>query len=244
VSPRRRTMLIGAGVSLVLFAFMGFMVSNTNPWTIQPGHVANQAFDAKEMLVLEFQELQAQPDSFEADAVNDTANALHRSAARLAGAANQAAAKSSNAQMHVAANQFNANFTNYGGALADYQTADPSPGTMSSLFFAAEDLGIAAAGLEEAFEGQPAAANDLTGVTDSLFGYDVIAFEVLGILLTAAMIGALVIARPLEAQTDESRYSHPTPEQRAESDHISNVDESLARTSAANDSAAPSEVRP
>ena len=66
-------------------------------------------------------------------------------------------------------------------------------------------------------------ANDLTGVTDSLFGPNVIAFEVLGILLTAAMIGALVIARPLEAQDDETRYSHPTEEQKAQADEVSDV---------------------
>jgi hypothetical protein len=64
-------------------------------------------------------------------------------------------------------------------------------------------------------------ANDLQSVVDTLFGDDVIAFEVLGVLLTAAMIGALVIARPMEAQTDESRYSHPTAEQVAATDRIS-----------------------
>lgn len=64
-------------------------------------------------------------------------------------------------------------------------------------------------------------ANDLGGLTDSLFGPDVIAFEVLGILLTAAMIGALVIARPLDATEDKDRYSHPTDAQVAETDRIS-----------------------
>ena len=86
-------------------------------------------------------------------------------------------------------------------------------------------------------DGRPA-ANDLDAVTGALFGPDVIAFEVLGILLTAAMIGALVIARPLDAQSDSERYSHPTAEQVAESDHASNVKESLGRTAAANDSMA------
>ena len=64
-------------------------------------------------------------------------------------------------------------------------------------------------------------ANNLGSVTTVLFGADVIAFEVLGILLTAAMIGALVIARPLDAQSDESRYSHPTAEQQAATDAVS-----------------------
>ncbi|HUR25754.1 MAG TPA: NADH-quinone oxidoreductase subunit J [Candidatus Thermoplasmatota archaeon] len=81
----------------------------------------------------------------------------------------------------------------------------------------------------------PTDANDLTAVTDALFGPDVIAFEVLGVLLTAVMIGALVIARPLDAQSDAERYSCPTREQVAESDHASNVKESLGRTAAAND---------
>lgn len=75
-------------------------------------------------------------------------------------------------------------------------------------------------------------ANDLTNVTDSLFGPDVVAFEVLGILLTAAMIGALVIARPLEAQDDETRYSHPTDEQKAATDAVSNVEQADMRTEA------------
>ena len=107
MSPRRKTMLIGAGTAVVLFAFMGYIVSTTDPW--QSGAAANSTTDA----------------------------------------------------------------------------------------------------------------NDLAGVTGSLFGPNVIAFEVLGILLTAAMIGALVIARPLDAPSDESRYSHPTDEQKAQADAVS-----------------------
>lgn len=76
-------------------------------------------------------------------------------------------------------------------------------------------------------------ANDVTALTDSLFGSNVIAFEVLGILLTAAMIGALVIARPLEAQDDDSRYTQPTPAQVAETDRVSDVERSLADSTAA-----------
>jgi hypothetical protein len=66
-------------------------------------------------------------------------------------------------------------------------------------------------------------ANDLGAVVDSLFGPNVIAFEVLGVLLTAAMIGALVIARPLDAPADASNYVKPTPEQTAETDRVSDV---------------------
>lgn len=67
------------------------------------------------------------------------------------------------------------------------------------------------------------AANDQATVVDTLFGPQVLAFEVLGILLTAAMIGALVIARPVDAVADESHYTHPTPAQVAESDKASDV---------------------
>ena len=91
---------------------------------------------------------------------------------------------------------------------------------------------------DNANETASAQANDVQGVVDSLFGPNVIGFEVLGILLTAIMIGALVIARPLDAQSDSERYSHPTKEQVAESDRASNVKDSLARTAAANDPAA------
>ena len=88
---------------------------------------------------------------------------------------------------------------------------------------------------DTADEANSAKANDVQAVVDTLFGPDVIGFEVLGILLTAIMIGALVIARPLDAQSDSERYSHPTAAQVAESDHVSNVKESLGRTAAAND---------
>ncbi len=55
-----------------------------------------------------------------------------------------------------------------------------------------------------------AKANDLTNVTDALFGPLVIPFEALGVLLTAVMIGALVIARPLTVTgTEESSLVHP-----------------------------------
>lgn len=64
-------------------------------------------------------------------------------------------------------------------------------------------------------------ANDQARVVDTMFGPQVLALEVLGILLTAAMIGALVIARPLEAPDDDTHYSHPTAAQVAESDKAS-----------------------
>jgi hypothetical protein len=91
---------------------------------------------------------------------------------------------------------------------------------------------------DNADEAASARANDVQAVVDSLFGPNVIGFEVLGVLLTAVMIGALVIARPLDARSDAERYTRPTAEQAAQSDHVSDVKESLARTEAANDPAA------
>ncbi|HUR62571.1 MAG TPA: NADH-quinone oxidoreductase subunit J [Candidatus Thermoplasmatota archaeon] len=57
---------------------------------------------------------------------------------------------------------------------------------------------------------QPGTPNDYGALADVLFGPLVIPFEVLGILLTAAMIGALVTARPLTVHgTEESSLVHP-----------------------------------
>jgi hypothetical protein len=57
---------------------------------------------------------------------------------------------------------------------------------------------------------QPGTPNDYTNLTDALFGPQVIPFEVLGILLTAVMIGALVTARPLTVHgSEESSMTHP-----------------------------------
>lgn len=64
-------------------------------------------------------------------------------------------------------------------------------------------------------------ANDTDGLVGALFGPFVVPFEILGILLTAAMIGALVIARPMDAMQDSERYSHPTAQQVAETDRAS-----------------------
>ena len=73
----------------------------------------------------------------------------------------------------------------------------------------------------EGTQGNVTAANGQDTLADTLFGPQVIAFEVLGILLTAAMIGALVIARPIDAQDDDAHYTQPTEQQVAESDRAS-----------------------
>lgn len=83
------------------------------------------------------------------------------------------------------------------------------------------------------------AANDQSAMVDALLDGQVVPFEVLGILLTAAMIGALVIARPLDAVEDGSHYSHPTEAQVAESDHASDPEAHALRNPAAIAAPAP-----
>ena len=46
-------------------------------------------------------------------------------------------------------------------------------------------------------------AEDMDTLVQALFTDHVIALEVLGVLLTAAMIGALTIARPIGGPTDD-----------------------------------------
>ncbi len=65
------------------------------------------------------------------------------------------------------------------------------------------------------------AANDLDAVVTHLFTTQVVAFEVLGVLLTAVMIGALVIARPLTGVSDKQRYAPITRNEVAESQRAS-----------------------
>lgn len=72
-------------------------------------------------------------------------------------------------------------------------------------------------------EASQAAANDLTALVDAMFGSQVVALEALGVLLTAVMIGALVIARPMGAIPDEAHYQNVTKEQVAESQRVSEV---------------------
>jgi NADH-quinone oxidoreductase subunit J len=64
-------------------------------------------------------------------------------------------------------------------------------------------------------------ANDLSRVVDQLFGPQVVALEVLGVLLTAVMIGALVIARPLGTRDDAERYGPVTRKDVLESQRAS-----------------------
>ncbi|MES2154874.1 MAG: NADH-quinone oxidoreductase subunit J [bacterium] len=74
------------------------------------------------------------------------------------------------------------------------------------------------------------AANDLDSVVTLLFSGQVVALEVLGVLLTAVMIGALVIARPMTGMADKDRYSAITRAEVTESQRAS--DPSLHPTAA------------
>lgn len=55
-------------------------------------------------------------------------------------------------------------------------------------------------------QGLPAEASQLDPIVTGIFEEHVFALEVLGVLLTAAMIGALVIARPLGQAPDSVHY--------------------------------------
>lgn len=108
-------------------------------------------------------------------------------------------------------------------------------GAVALVLFALMGLAITST---DAWEGEGTQenvtkANDQATLVDTMFGPQVVAFEVLGILLTAAMIGALVIARPIDAVEDESNYSHPTEAQVAESDHASDPEAHALRNPAA-----------
>ena len=60
-------------------------------------------------------------------------------------------------------------------------------------------------------------------LTVGLFDEQVFALEVLGVLLTAALIGAMVIARPLTGPTNDERYGQVTDAQLREAQQVSDV---------------------
>jgi hypothetical protein len=68
-----------------------------------------------------------------------------------------------------------------------------------------------------------AQANDLDNVVTALFGPIVLPFLILGVLLTAVMVGALVLARPLRAKPDEENYPEIPREAVLESQKVSEV---------------------
>lgn len=79
--------------------------------------------------------------------------------------------------------------------------------TLALALFAVLALAIHAT---PAWRESAAAPADVDAIADALFGPLVIPFEVLGVLLTAVMIGALVIARPLTVHgSEETSLVHP-----------------------------------
>jgi NADH-quinone oxidoreductase subunit J len=74
-----------------------------------------------------------------------------------------------------------------------------------------------------ATESSVAQANDLDNVVTALFGPIVLPFLILGVLLTAVMVGALVLARPLRAKPDEENYPEIPREAVLESQKVSEV---------------------
>jgi len=72
-------------------------------------------------------------------------------------------------------------------------------------------------------ESNVAAANELEKVVGALFDAQVVPFEILGVLLTAVMVGALVLARPMQAPADSERYPTVSRKQVLESQRVSDV---------------------
>lgn len=66
-------------------------------------------------------------------------------------------------------------------------------------------------------------AEDIAALAQALFSDYVIALEVLGVLLTAAMIGAMVIARPLGVPLDRQHYPDVADELLARSMDVSDI---------------------
>jgi hypothetical protein len=214
---RRMTLLFGGAVALVLFALMAITIRGTDPWTADPALVATMGdkfganFDSAKTAVEAGQ------------AVNGAD--LHAQGASLSTQAHKVADAAptwgSGANLTSGTAAFTTELTVLDAKVAALDASAPTADQLAALGTAAHDLADAARGLQATLDAQSVQANDQTTMVDALFGGQVIAFEVLGILLTAAMIGALVIARPLEAPADDSHYSHPTTAQVAESDHAS-----------------------
>lgn len=72
-------------------------------------------------------------------------------------------------------------------------------------------------------------AEDFATLADGIFSKHVLALEVLGILLTAVMIGAMTIARPLGLPTDrEMHYATRIDDELMEElQHVSDVSDDL-----------------
>lgn len=102
---------------------------------------------------------------------------------------------------------------------------------IGSLLVAVGIFGVMAQaiGATEAFQADGVGeAEDFETLADGLFTTHVIAFEVLGVLLTAAMIGAMVIARPLGSPPDSDNYDTRIDDEELESvQRTSDVDANM-----------------
>lgn len=76
---------------------------------------------------------------------------------------------------------------------------------IATVFFLVVALAIVAT---PGYDSEPVGgAEDFGRIADGLFHTHVVAFLALGVLLTAALIGAMVIARPLGSQPDSINYA-------------------------------------
>jgi hypothetical protein len=71
-------------------------------------------------------------------------------------------------------------------------------------------------------------AEDFETLAEALFTTEVMAFLALGVLLTAAMIGAMIIARPLGAEDDASHYHRRDRHEVDDEAHVADVEGHLA----------------
>lgn len=204
---RRWTFIVGGAVAVVLFAVMALVIRGTGPWTADAVGLAQDAHST------------AVNYGFAADAVasggdphlglySGDAHAVAQGAHDLVGAQHAPVTLEGKA-------------TALDEALAAVDAAAPTEAQLRAVADAAATLAGDLDSIADAVAAGSDSANDQGPLVDTMFKPQVLALEVLGILLTAAMIGALVIARPLEAAADESHYSHPTAAQVAESDRAS-----------------------
>lgn len=102
---------------------------------------------------------------------------------------------------------------------------------MNKLIAAAVALGLFGVMAFTSWNTEPwqtggAGADDLDALVTSIFTPEghVFALETLGILLTAAMIGALVIARPMGSVDDDKHYARVDQDVIEENQAISEID--------------------
>lgn len=101
-----------------------------------------------------------------------------------------------------------------------------------AFFLAVAILGLLVAAVQSPAPWQEegaGGAEDFGTLAEGIFSEHVLALEVLGVLLTAAMIGAMVLARPLGLPTDqEMHYSQRIDDEVLEQvQHVSDIRDDL-----------------